>query len=126
MQHRGLCDRIIGVDRNIRFVGIVNHKGEVIEGGFQHGIEPLLNSTDEQQMYVSSLSNMITLNQYSDRLGKVRYGITWHEKVALITFPLDDGILCLSTSSRADPIKIRDKVLKVIKAKSSAPRKSRK
>ncbi len=117
MHRRGLCEQIIKLDRNIRFVGIVNGRGEVIEGGFQQGVQPLLDGTDEQQMYIQSLSNMTVLQQYSDRLGRVRYSITEHEKVTLLTFPLNDGILCLSTSSRSDPVKIRDKVMKAIRSK---------
>jgi hypothetical protein len=42
----GLCDRIISLDDNIRFVGIVNKLGEVIAGGFQKGVEPLLEGED--------------------------------------------------------------------------------
>jgi hypothetical protein len=115
MQQRNLCDRIIKLDRNIRFAGIVNDRGEVIEGGFQQGVKPLLDGTDEQQMYMQSLWNVTTLQRYSGRLGKVRYSMTEHDKVVLMTFPLGDGILCLSTSSRIDAGKIRDKVMKAIK-----------
>lgn len=114
---RNLCDKIIKLDRNIRFVGIVNSRGEVIEGGFQHGVKPLLNGTEEQQMYIQSLWNLTTLESYSGRLGKVRYSITEHEKVTLMTFPLGDGILCLSTTPRANMNKIRDKVMQAIKKK---------
>jgi hypothetical protein len=46
MGELNLCDRIIKLDRSIRFVGIVNNRGEVIEGGFKRGIEPLLNGTE--------------------------------------------------------------------------------
>jgi hypothetical protein len=112
-----LCEKIIKLDRNIRFAGIVNNRGEVIEGGFKHGVEPLLNGTDEQQMYIHSLSNLNTLQSYSDRLGIVRYSLTEHEKVTLLTFPLDDGILCLSATPKANPGKIRDSVMKVLKSK---------
>src|SRR5919199_991554 len=115
MQEPSLCDRIIKIDRNIRFVGIVNNKGEVIEGGFKEGVEPLLNETDEQQMYIQSLSNLTLLQSYSDRLGKVRYSITEHERVALITFPHDSAILCLSVMPKADIDKIKNKVLNVLK-----------
>jgi hypothetical protein len=114
---RNLCDKIIKLDRNIRFVGIVNSRGEVIEGGFQQGVEPLLNETEEQQMYIQSLWNLTTLESYSDRLGRVRYSITEHEKVTLMTFPLGDGILCLSTTPKANMNKIRDKVMLTIKKK---------
>jgi len=116
---RNLCDKIIKLDRNIRFVGVVNSRGEVIEGGFQQGVEPLLNGTDEQQMYIQSLWNLTALESYRDRLGRVRYSITEHEKVTLLTFPLGDGILCLSAMPRAKVIKIRDKVMQMIKKKPS-------
>ena len=112
-----LCEKIIKLDRNIRFAGIVNKRGEVIEGGFKHGVEPLLNGTDEQQMYIHSLSNLTTLQSYSDRLGILRYSLTEHEKVTLLTFPLDDGILCLSVTPKANTGKIRDNVMKVLKSK---------
>jgi hypothetical protein len=112
-----LCEKIIKLDRNIRFAGIVNKSGEVIEGGFKHGVEPLLNGINEQQMYIHSLSNLTTLQSYSDRLGIVRYSLTEYEKVKLFTFPLDDGILCLSATPKANTGKIRDKVMKVLKIK---------
>src|ERR687896_1583315 len=118
MGRLSLCDTIIKLDRKIRFVGVVNNRGEVIEGGFKQGIEPLLNGTDEQQMYIHSLSNLTMLQSYSDRLGMVRYSLTEHEKVTLMTFPLRDGILCLSAMPKANIDKIRDKVMKVLKSKS--------
>lgn len=126
MQRRNLSDRIIKLDRNIRFVGVVNSRGEVIEGGFQHGVQPLLEGTDEQHMYIQSLSNMTMFQNYSDRLGKVRYSITEHEKVTLMTFPLDDGILCVSASPKTNINKIRNKVSKVIKERPAAKKKKKK
>ena len=113
-----LCEKIIKLDRNILFAGIVNKRGEVIEGGFKPRVEPLLNGTDEQQMYIHSLSNLNTLQSYSDRLGIVRYSLTEHEKVTLLTFPLDEGILCLSATPKANTGIIRDKVMKVLKIKN--------
>lgn len=121
MHQPGLSERIIKLDKNIRFVGIVNGKGEVIEGGFQQGIQPLLEGTDEQQMYVQSLANVTILQQFSERLGKFRYSITEHEKVILLTIPLAGGILCISASSKADPVKIRDKVMKAVKVRARKP-----
>ena len=124
MGRLSLCDTIIKLDRNIRFVGIVNNRGEVIEGGFKQGIEPLLNGTDEHQMYIHSLSNLTTLQSYSDRLGMVRYSLTEHEKVTLMTFPLGDRILCLSATPKANMNKIRDKVMKVLKSESKSNMRS--
>ena len=120
---RNLCERVIKLDRNIRFAGIVNSNGEVIEGGFQKGIQPLLNGTAEQQMYVQSLSNVVTLRQFTDRLGEFRYSVTEHDNVKLMTFPLDDGILCLYTTPRAKTEKISDKVARLLKSSATKGRK---
>jgi hypothetical protein len=108
------CEKIIALDDKIRFVGIVNKSGEVIAGGFQKGVEPLLEGEDEQELYVHSLSNMAVLNNFTDRLGKVCYHIAKHDKVSLMTFPVSDEILCLSASSKADINKIRDRILNMI------------
>jgi hypothetical protein len=114
-----LCDIIIKLDRNIRFVGIVNDKGEVIEGGFQDGVEPLLEGSDEQEMYTNSLSNMTLLKNYSDRLGKVKYTLTEHQKIAMMTFPLDNGILCLSVYSKDTSIdKLKNTILDIISTRT--------
>ena len=116
---RNHCDKIIKLDRNIRFVGVVNSRGKVIEGGFKQGVEPLLNKTVEQQMYIQSLWSSTTLESFSDWLGRIRYSMTEHEKVMVVTFPLDEGILCLLVTPRAKVNKIRDKVMQAIKKKPS-------
>jgi hypothetical protein len=114
MQQPSLSDMIIKLDRRIRFAGIVNNRGEVIEGGFKKGVEPLLDGTDEQQMYIHSLSNLTMLESYSRRLGRVRYSLTEHEKVTLMSFPIGDRILCISATPNADMNKIREKVMRVL------------
>ena len=109
-----LCERIVKLDPQIRFVGIVNSKGEVVEGGYQEGVEPLLDGQDEQIMYMHSLSNMALLHDLSDKLGNVKYSLIEHQKVVLMTFPLKSEILCLSISSGADVEKIKNTIMAII------------
>lgn len=78
----------------------------------------MLNETEEQQMYMQSLWNLNSLESYRKRLGRVRYSVTEHEKVTLMTFPLGEGILCLSVTPEANANKIRDKVIQTFKKKS--------
>jgi hypothetical protein len=77
-------------------------------------------------MEFSRCSRGQTSSRCTSRLGKVRYSITEHEKVTLMTFPLDDGILCVSASPKADINKIRNKVSKVIKERPAAKKKKKK
>jgi hypothetical protein len=50
---------------------VATQKGEVIEGGFQNEIEPLLDHTKDQQLYLDSLSTISALRDFSESPGDV-------------------------------------------------------
>jgi len=110
-KRREICDKIFSIDSNIRFVGLVNKEGEVIEGGFKKGIEPLLNQQEEQEMYLQSLSNITFFQSFSEKFGPVDYLTIRQKKISMLTFPCHEEILCLSASSQSDIDRIRDQTL---------------
>jgi hypothetical protein len=111
---KDICNEIFAVDKNIRFVGIVNKEGEVIEGGFRKGIEPLLDQSEEQDMYLQSLSNISFFQSFSEKFGPVDYLLIRQEKITMMTFPYRADILCISVSSQSDIDRIRDETIKTI------------
>lgn len=106
-----ICNKIFAIDNDIRFVGLVNTEGEVIEGGFRSGIEPLLNQQEEQDMYLQSLSNITFFQSFSEKFGPVDYLVIRQKKISMLTFPFNEEILCLSASSDSDIDKVRDQTL---------------
>ena len=111
---KDICNEIFAVDKNIRFVGIVNREGEVIEGGFRKGIEPLLDQNEEQDMYLQSLSNISFFQSFSEKFGPVDYLLIRQKKITMITIPYKDDILCISVSSQSDIDRIRDEAIKIV------------
>jgi hypothetical protein len=111
-----ICEEIFTLDGNIRFVGLVNKEGEVIEGGFRKGVEPLLNQNEEQDMYLQSLSNISFFQSFSEKFGPVDYLVIRQERITMMTFPFNEEILCISTSSKSDLDKIRDEIVKRLKS----------
>jgi len=111
---KNICNEIFAVDKNIRFVGIVNREGEVIEGGFRKGIEPLLDQNEEQDMYLQSLSNISFFQSFSEKFGPVDYILIRQKKITMITFPYKGEIICISASSQSDIDRIRDESIKII------------
>jgi hypothetical protein len=110
-----LCEEIFTLDGSIRFVGLVNKEGEVIEGGFRKGIEPLLNQNEEQDMYLQSLSNINFFRSFSAKFGPVNYLVIGLEKITMMTFPFNEKILCVSTPSQSNIDKIKYETLKRLK-----------
>ena len=111
---RDICNDIFAVNNDIRFVGIVNREGEVIEGGFRKGIEPLLDQNEEQDMYLQSLSNISFFQSFSEKFGPVDYLLIRQKKITMITIPYKANILCVSVSSQSDIDRIRDETIKIV------------
>jgi len=111
---KDICNKIFAIDKNIRFVGIVNKEGEVIEGGFRKGIEPLLDQNEEQDMYLQSLSNISFFQSFSEKFGPVDYLLIRQKKITMITIPYKVDILCISVSSQSDIDVIRDETIKIV------------
>jgi hypothetical protein len=109
-----ICEEIFTIENSIRFVGLVNKEGEVIEGGFRKGIEPLLNQNEEQDMYLQSLSNISFFQSFSEKFGPVDYLIIRQKRITMMTFPFKEKILCISSSSESDIDKIRDRTLECL------------
>ena len=109
-----ICEEIFTIENSIRFVGLVNKEGEVIEGGFRKGIEPLLNQNEEQDMYLQSLSNISFFQSFSEKFGPVDYLIIRQKRITMMTFPFKEKILCISSSSQSDIDKIRDRTLECL------------
>ena len=59
--------------RGVRFAGVATQKGEVIEGGFQNEIEPLLDRAKEQHLYLDSLSTVSVLRDFPESPGDAVY-----------------------------------------------------
>ena len=111
---KDICNEIFAVDKNVRFVGIVNREGEVIEGGFRKGIEPLLDQNEEQDMYLQSISNITFFQSFSEKFGPVDYLLIKQKKITMITIPYKDEILCISASSQSQIDRIRDEAIKIV------------
>ena len=109
-----ICEEIFTIENSIRFVGLVNKEGEVIEGGFRKGIEPLLNQNEEQDMYLQSLSNISFFQSFSEKFGPVDYLIIRQKRITMMTFPFKEKILCISSSSESNIDKIRDRTLECL------------
>ncbi|MDQ3838920.1 MAG: hypothetical protein M3297_06595 [Thermoproteota archaeon] len=110
-----ISDTLLGMDRHVRFVGVVTDKGEVIEGGFQNEVSPLLDQSKEQQIYLETLSTIDAVMEFSESLGDLVCNITEYRKVVLLTFPLKRGrILCISVCPGIDLLNFKDQVLRLL------------
>ena len=94
---------ILKLDKNIRFIGLLEKSGHLYSGGPVEGIVHLLTGKNSE-ISLSQTAYIVQMRKnFSTDLGELRYMVYAHEKVLLVSIPiLTDLILVLSTEKGVD------------------------
>ena len=96
----------------VRFVGVINKMGRQIAGGYNKKITPLVDEEDHKISLEHALEIMIT-KDLDDSLGAIESIVTRRKKVTMITIPLENFSLLISTEKNANSEKIIKKSTKL-------------
>ena len=88
-----LCDKLLE-EHEVRFAGIINKMGRLIDGGFKEGITPLADE-EEQKMCMEHALELVMTNDLDNVLGPIKYLTTKRERVTMITIPIQIGVLLI-------------------------------
>ncbi len=96
----------------IRFVGILDHMGNLIAGGFKDGMKPLEDETEIRKMFMEVALRVATRREFDQSLGKVEYSASRRKKVVVLSFPLGKKILLISTDKNVNIDKTASNIMK--------------
>jgi hypothetical protein len=96
----------------VRFVGVINKMGRQIAGGYNKNVTPLVDEEDHKISLEHALEIMIT-KDLDDSLGAIESIVTRRKKVTMITIPLENFSLLISTEKNANSEKIVKKSSKL-------------
>lgn len=105
------CKKILNED-GIRFIGIINNIGRQIAGGYKTGITPLVDD-DKHKMGIQHSLGYTLIKDFDESLGPVEYIVTKRKKVVMITIPLQNHIILISTEHDTDSEEIVKKITKL-------------
>ncbi len=82
--YRKKCQKILGVSKNVRYVGVINEYGRTLTGIIRPGVKPLLKSEQARNEFFI-ISTLMALRKILDSsLGKLDYVILKHQKVSIV------------------------------------------
>ncbi len=97
MDYEKLCKNILELDPKIRFTGVVNTKGVLINNVEQKGVEQYL-SPDELKMSIHySMWEWEKSQNLSHELGFEKSSVLEYDKVSLISIPIDNSNLFVAS-----------------------------
>ncbi|MDF2736668.1 MAG: hypothetical protein K0S93_524 [Nitrososphaeraceae archaeon] len=109
---------ILQIDKSIRWIGITNKEGLIINEKYRKEISPLLNEEENEEYASNAISRQRTRIKFEQKIGKLIYAFGKYEKLNRATIPINSNyFLLLSMDSQDvnfDQI-IMDKILPLIK-----------
>jgi len=107
------CDRLLELDE-IRFAGIINNMGRLVGGGFKKGITPLEDDAERQKMYMELALRVSMRMEFDYCLGPVKYSASRREKAVMMSFPINNKVILISTETWVDIEKLAKKIMLII------------
>jgi hypothetical protein len=114
-----LCNKIISIDKTIRFVGIANKSGVLVSSAYRDGLNPLMTREETSHYAIQAVTRAMLREDFTSKLGKIEYSITKYQRLirALIPFEYENNklFILLSFDVRSNPLQvIEDKVIPYI------------
>jgi hypothetical protein len=103
------CKKMLCED-GIRFIGIINNMGRQIAGGYKKGIMPLVDD-EEHMMGIQHALGYVLITDFDESLGSVEYITAKRKKVIMITIPIKNHIILMSTERNVNSEEIVKKII---------------
>ncbi len=114
MDYEKICKKVMEIDPKIRFAGIINEKGRLFAGGMRNGLKSLEDSRDDEMLYMELVLRAKMRREFDKVLGPVQFAMSYREKVIIMSFPVNDNVLLLSTEKGIDFSTIPFKIMKML------------
>jgi hypothetical protein len=99
-----LRDLVMNMDSRIRFAGILDKEGRLLEGGMRNSVVPLLAHGKDDLFYLRTVSRIRDLKKFRSNLGELEYIYIKMEKLSFVSLSLrDEKTLLVSMEPDTDP-----------------------
>ena len=111
-QYEEKCQSLLK-EPEIRFAGLINHMGHLVAGGMKKGITPLEDEADMRKLYMELILRVSTRKEFDYSLGPVEYSSSRREKAVVLSFPIGNKVLLVSTNTDVNIDDIAKKIKKI-------------
>ena len=114
MDYEKLCASSQKIDSKIRFAGVINSRGRLIAGGMVKSKIRLGDRKRDEMLYMELALRVKMRSEFDDDLGKVKFSMSFREKLIVMSFPMKNDILMVSMERKTLFEKIGFSILKLI------------
>ena len=113
MDYENLCTLVQKIDSKIRFAGVINSKGRLVAGGMVPTKERLGDRKRDEMLYMELALRVKMRREFDDDLGKVKFSMSFREKLIVMSFPMKNDVLMVSMERKTQFEQIAFSILKL-------------
>ncbi len=101
-------------EQEIRFAGFVNMQGELVEGQFREDVVPFENDEEQKRVFRELAIRISTRKNFDFSMGDVKYSASRREKLVMMSFPLKNIILLITTEPNVNIDRLAYKIIQIL------------
>lgn len=98
---------------DIRFVGVINSMGRLVEGDYKEGIVPIA-EIEQYKICMEHVLELLMKKDLDDTLGALDYIVSRRKNLTIVTIPIDGKVVLISAEPKAKIEPIIDEIIKLI------------
>ena len=114
MKYDELCERVKKVDPKVRFAGVINSKGRLVAGGMVSSKKRLGDRKNDEMLYMELALRVKMRSEFDDDLGKVKFSLSFREKLIVMSFPMKNDVLMVSMERKTQFENVAFEILKLV------------
>ena len=113
MNYENLCTLVQKIDSKVRFAGVINSKGRLVAGGMTPSKKQLGDRKRDEMLYMELALRVKMRREFDDDLGKVKFSMSFREKLIVMSFPMENDVLMVSLEKKTQFENIAHSILKL-------------
>ncbi|MBI3639519.1 MAG: hypothetical protein HY223_04300 [Thaumarchaeota archaeon] len=109
-----LCNSILRISKNIQSVAIINKLGRPIEKVTRDDGLKQLPQPKEEMFFMQCVLEISMGKDYDSEYGPINYHLSERENLTMITFPMRDHVVLVTTKKDTVPISLAKKIVTTI------------
>ena len=101
-------------EKDIRFAGFVDIDGNLIKGKFREGIIPFETDEEQQKIFRELAYRVSTRKHFDYSMGSVKYSASRRERLVMMSFPLKNSILLITTEPNVNIDRIAYRIIQIL------------
>lgn len=97
-----ICKKVFELDGKIRSARIINGKGKLVAGGMRQGLESLEDAKKDEMLFMELSLRVRMRHEFDGEFGKVEFSLSHRERVIMMSFPIEDNVLFVSSERQLD------------------------